>query len=377
MILAEEYTFEDLTQAYTDCRKHKRNTLNALEFEFNLERNLLDLYKDLKEGTYKIGKSICFMVIYPKPREVWAASFRDRVVHHLVYNAIKERFYNRFIVDTYSCIPQRGTLSAGLKVRKYAQVITENYTRDAYYLKADLKNFFVSIDKDILMQELERYVSEEWILKLLRQIIYHDPRTNVELRSSRKKFALLPTYKSLWYTDNLKGLPIGNLTSQFFSNVYLNVLDQYVKHHLKCKYYCRYVDDFVMMSCDPHQLNEWHKDLTLFLKERLKLDLHQDKKEINKIKRGIDFVGYVIKPNRTLPRQRTVKRIFVLIKEYKKQPNWYEKEELLKFRASMNSYLGMMRGIQGYNMRRKICLKCINLFIGCDAEFTKLEIKCL
>lgn len=375
--MSELFTLEDIIYAYLDCRKHKRNTLNALEFEYNLERNLMDLYDDLKSGDYQIGKSICFMVLYPKPREVWAATFRDRVVHHLVYNAVKKRFYNRFIVDTYSCIPERGTLNAGLRIQKYANSITCNYTREAYYLKADLKNFFVSMDKNILMNELEKFVSEEWILNLLRQIVFHDPRMNVEFRSAKKKFDLLPAHKSLWNAESTKGLPIGNLTSQFFSNVYLNVLDQYVKHHLKCKYYCRYVDDFILMSTNAHQLYEWHQDLTVFLRERLKLELHQNKKEINKIRRGIDFVGYVVKPNRILLRQRTIKRMFRLIKDFKESQYWYEKENLLKFRASVNSYLGMMRGINGYNLRKKVCLSCINLFIGCDEEYTKIKIKCL
>ena len=373
MNLFEDFSFEDLMQAYRDCRKNKRNTINALHFEYELEKNLKELYADLKSGNYQIGKSICFMVLHPKPREVWAASFRDRVVHHLVYNAIKTRFYNRFIADTYSCIPARGTMNAAFKLRKYTRNITANYTKDAYFLKADLKNFFVSIDKDILMQELEKLVSEKWILDLLHQIVYHDPRTNVQIRSTKRKFALLPTYKSLWYTKASKGLPIGNLTSQFFSNVYLNVLDQYVKHHLKCKYYCRYVDDFVMLSDNPKQLVEWHRDLTVFLKERLKLDLHQNKKEINKIKRGIDFVGYVIKPNRTLPRQRTIKRIFRKINEYKSSPTWFYMEELQAFWASTNSYLGMFQHIQSFRLRQKICLHCNNLFISADQNFTKLE----
>lgn len=227
------------------------------------------------------------------------------------------------------------------------------------------------------MQELERYVQEEWILKLLRQIIYHDPRTNVEIRSNKWKFDLLPTYKSLWYCDSSKGLPIGNLTSQFFSNVYLNVLDQYVKHHLKCRYYCRYVDDFVMMSTDPKQLNEWHRDLTVFLKERLKLDLHQNKKEINKVERGIDFVGFIIKHGRIQPRQRTLKRVFKLAKNYRQSNTWFEKEDLLTFRASMNSYLGMLRAVSCFNLRKEICLECRNLFVGCDKDFTRTVIKIL
>lgn len=367
-------SLEKLVAAYLDCRRRKRNTETALEFEFALEENLVKLYDDLISGNYEISESICFIVLYPKPREVWAACFRDRVVHHLIYNEISKRFYNRFIKDTYSCIPERGTTNAVKTLKRYVRAVTNDYTETAYYLKADLKNFFVSIDKNILYAEIKKLVPEDWLLKLIKQVIFHDCKTKVEIKSSKWKFDLLPTYKSLWYTPDEKGLPIGNLTSQFFSNVYLNVLDQYVKHHWKCKYYCRYVDDFIILDKDPQKLNEIHKDLTRFLKERLALDLHQNKKSVNKIERGIDFVGFVAKPYRTILRQKTLKRIFKMIREQKKNPLWYTPEELQKFAASINSYLGILRNTNGYRLRQIICLQCINLFISCDEKFTKLKI---
>ena len=367
-------TLSKLLKAYYDCRKHKRGTLNALNFEFNLEENLYSLYSDLISNNYKIGRNICFVVEYPKPREIWAADFRDRVVHHLVYNEIKDIFYNRFIKDTYSCIPSRGTGNAVKCVRNYASSITDNYKRESYYLKADIKNFFVSIDKDILYKEVSKYVTEGWLLSLLQQIIFHNPKSDVHIRCSREKFKILPKYKSLWYTSESKGLPIGNLTSQFFSNVYLNVLDQYVKHKLKCKYYCRYVDDFVIMDDNPRYLAQIHSELTEFLKSRLSLELHQNKKLINKVSKGIDFVGYVIKPNHIILRQRTLKRIFNIIKKYKANKEWYLEEQKRKYINTINSYLGMLRQSNGYNLRRKICIESINLFISCDEEFTKLII---
>ena len=367
-------SLEKLVTAYLDCRRRKRNTETALEFEFALEENLVKLYDDLISGNYEISESICFIVLYPKPREVWAACFRDRVVHHLIYNEISKRFYNRFIKDTYSCIPERGTTNAVKTLKRYVRAVTNDYTETAYYLKADLKNFFVSIDKNILYAEIKKLVPEDWLLKLIKQVIFHDCKTKVEIKSSKWKFDLLPTYKSLWYTPDEKGLPIGNLTSQFFSNVYLNVLDQYVKHHWKCKYYCRYVDDFIILDKDPQKLNEIHKDLTRFLKERLALDLHQNKKSVNKIERGIDFVGFVAKPYRTILRQKTLKRIFKMIREQKKNPLWYTPEEQQKFAASINSYLGILRNTNGYRLRQIICLQCINLFVSCDEKFTKLKI---
>lgn len=372
--MEEGITLEKLMKAYIDCRRRKRNTETALEFEFSMEENIIKLYEELVNETYQISESICFIVMYPKPREVWAACFRDRIVHHLIYNEISPRFYNRFIKDTYSCIPGRGTTNAVKTLKKYIRAITNNYTETAYYLKADLKNFFVSIDKEILYKEVKRYVDEEWILRLVKQIIFHDCKTKVIIKSSKARFNLLPEYKSLWHTPENKGLPIGNLTSQFFSNVYLNVLDQYVKHHWKCKYYCRYVDDFIILDKDPHKLNEIHKDLTRFLKERLALELHQNKKAVNKIERGIDFVEFMAKPYRTILRQKTLKRVFKLIREQKENPEWFTVEELQKFTASLNSYLGILRNTDGYRLRKKICLLCINLFISCDMEFTKIRV---
>jgi RNA-directed DNA polymerase len=137
-------------QAYFDCREHKRNTYTALDFELSLERNLYQLYEDLAGGTYKPGSSICFVVIRPKPREVWAAGFRDRVVHHLLYNRIAPRFERTFIADSCACIEGRGTLYAVKRLERKIRSITENWSRPAYYLKCDIANFFVSIDKRIL-----------------------------------------------------------------------------------------------------------------------------------------------------------------------------------------------------------------------------------
>ena len=265
-----------------------------------------------------------------------------------------------------------GTMYASKTLNNYAFAITNGFQKEMYYLKADIKNFFVSINRDILYKLLCRQVTEQWLLDLLYLIVYNDCRKNCILHSPKWKFDLIPDYKSLWNAADNKGLPIGNLTSQFFSNVYLNELDQYVKHHWHCKYYCRYVDDFVIFDENPQKLNEIHKDLTRFLKEHLDLELHRHKKSINKVSRGVDFVGYVTKPNRTMMRQKTIKRIFKRIREYYNSENWYESESIEAFVRSMNSYIGLLRNINGYNLRKKICLSCVNLFIGCDEEYTKI-----
>lgn len=178
-------TFEALVKAYFDCRKHKRNTSSALAFEQNLERNLTELYDELQTNTYRPGKSICFVITRPKPREVWAADFRDRIVHHLFYNHTSPRFYASFIADSCACIPERGTLYAARRLESKIRSATQNWSKPCFYLKCDLANFFVAIDKDILHKQLATKVTEPWWLKLGELILFHDPRLDFELRRHR------------------------------------------------------------------------------------------------------------------------------------------------------------------------------------------------
>ncbi len=171
----KSFKIEDLFEAYYSCRKHKRNTINALKFEINLEQNMMNLYHDLKNNNYEISKSICFISFHPKIREIWAADFRDRIVHHLVYNFLQKRFESSFIFDTYSCIRKKGTLKTCRRIEKFTRSITNNYQEKAYFLKADVKSFFMGIDKNILYKLLLKKVDELWIQKLLKQIIFNEP----------------------------------------------------------------------------------------------------------------------------------------------------------------------------------------------------------
>ena len=369
------FTLSDLFKAYFDCRKNKRNKKCALKFEINLEQNLLDLYKEIKSGRYRIGRCICFVVTQPKPREVWAANFRDRIVHHLIYNFVSERFYKRFIQDTYSCIPERGTFAAAKRLQYFTRSATNNYTKKMYYLKADLSNFFVSIDKEILYNLVKKHVDEEWLLSLIRQVIYNDPTKNVYVKSSRKKFELIPKYKSLFNADKSHGLPIGNLTSQFFSNVYLNMLDQYVKRELKCKYYVRYVDDFVILGESAKELNEKFNLIKEYLAQTLHIELHPRKKLINKVENGIDFVGFIIKPGRIFMRKKTRNKMFETVKHWRKQSDWFEESRLQKFRRSINSYIGMMIHLDEFKMRYSLANMINSLFITMSNDYSKVLIR--
>lgn len=367
-----ELTLESLFDAYFDCRRHKRNTLHQLAFEADLERNLMALWYDLRGGTYQIGRSIAFVVTYPKAREVWAASFRDRIVHHLIYNAICGRFYARFIRDSYACIPTRGAHDGCRRVSGFARSVTRNWTRPAFVLKADVASFFTSIDRLVLLGILEKLVHEDWLLKLIYQVTLHDPRQNAIFRSTDKLFALVPRHKSLLHAPQNKGLPIGNLTSQFFANVYMNELDQFAKHGLHAKYYGRYVDDIVMFDENAEVLNEHYAKMERFLFDRLGLQLHPNKKKLHPASQGIDFVGFIIKPNRTYLRNMSLSRCKQKIAAWEHQDCPLEPEALVKLGESVTSYLGMLRRVNGYRARKSLCKHFNNLFIYPDGEYTKL-----
>lgn len=294
-----------LADAYFDCRRTKRNTNSALAFEINLEDNLFALYEELKDGTYQPGPSICFVITRPKPREVWAAQYRDRIVHWLLYNQIAERFHKRFIADSCACIPGRGTLYAVRRLEAKVRSHTQNWSRPGYYLKMDLANFFVSINKHQVLQHLGRHVHEAWWLYLADQILFHDPRPGVVKHGSNALFSKIPGHKSLFNAPRDTGLPIGNLSSQFFANVLLDALDQYVKQTLKVKHYIRYVDDFVILGESTQQLTEIRRNIETWLPANLDLRINPAKTILQPIDRGIDFAGQVIKPWHTRTRRRT------------------------------------------------------------------------
>lgn len=330
---SDPLSFHELVLAWKDCRRNKRNTGSALAFEAHLERNLCDLYDELLAGTYRPGRSICFVITRPKPREVWAADFRDRIVHHLLYNRIAPRFHASFSAESCACIPGRGTLYGARRLEAHIRSATENWSRPAHYLKLDLANFFVSIDKTILASQLDAKVHEPFWRALARTILFHDPREDFELRGRAELLALVPPHKRLANAPAHCGLPIGNLSSQFFANVYLNALDQFVKHQLGARRYVRYVDDFVLVHTCPQWLNAARERIEAFVIERLAARVNPSKTILQPVERGVDFVGHVIKPWRRTTRRRTV---MAALHRLERQPA----QEVF---ATGNSLLGLVR----------------------------------
>jgi hypothetical protein len=300
------FTFADLVAAYLDCRRTKRNSQSALAFERNLERNLSDLYDELTSNTYQFGPSICFVVTRPKVREVWAAQFRDRIVHHLLYRHIGPRFEAGFIADSCACIKGRGTLYGAERLEAKVRSLTQNWSRPAHYLKLDLANFFVSIDKRHVARQLATRIHEPWWRNLAAQILFHDPRQGALLHGTPADFAQVPAHKSLFNQDADHGLPIGNLSSQFFANVLLDRLDQHIKHDLHVRHYIRYVDDMVLLDPRADRLNALRADIEAWLPANLGLALNPRKTILQPIDRGIDFVGQVIKPWHRRTRRTTL-----------------------------------------------------------------------
>jgi RNA-directed DNA polymerase len=329
---ADPDLFEKLARAWLDCRRHKRTSASAIAFEAHLERNLCDLHDELASGVYAPGRSICFVVMRPRPREVWAAEFRDRIVHHLLYNHIAPRFHAAFVADSCACIPGRGTLYGARRLEHQVRSVTANWSRPAFYLKCDLANFFVSIDKHILLAQLQRRVTEPWWMALATTILMHDPRADVLVRGRRSELALVPPHKSLFNAPASHGLPIGNLSSQFFANVLLDELDQFVKHRLRAPHYVRYVDDMVLLHPSAQWLGQARGQIEQRLGE-LHLQLNPRKTILQPVARGVDFVGHVIKPWRRTTRRRTVAAALQRL----------ERLPAAEVHASGNSYLGLMR----------------------------------
>jgi RNA-directed DNA polymerase len=358
-------TVEDVFYAYYDCRKEKRNSWSALKFEERLERNLMQLHRELQDQTWEPSRLSCFVVIHPRPREIWASDFRDRIVQCVFYNRWRERYHNSFIYDTYACIPGRGALHGANRIARMMRQASKNYTTNAFVLKADIANFFVSIDKTVLEQILLKTITTEWDRWIVEKILWTDIRSNALIKSKRSLLKLVPAHKSLFNAPQREGLPIGNLTSQFFANIYLNELDQYAKHHLKLRYYGRYVDDIVLFGESGQELSSKLTQLDAFAHEHLRLTFHPNKTYVNKVQHGVNFVGYIILPHRRYLRRSILSNLMQKLED----PIFMADADVP---ASVNSYLGMLRHVNGYKARRKVCQRLLWLGYESDPKLTKL-----
>ncbi|MEA3492325.1 MAG: RNA-directed DNA polymerase [Campylobacterota bacterium] len=253
----------ELFSAYRDARKNKRNKRTQVAFEIDYERKLMRLHKSIVNRRYKPLRSTAFISTKPVIREVFAAHFQDRVVHHLIYKNLSPLFEKKFIEDSYSCRRGKGTLYGVNRIYDFVAECSESYSRDAYILKLDIEGYFYSIDKNILYnmigKELYKHsasleIGVDTLDYLIKTTIFTDPTKNVKIYRDDSNWAKLPKSKSLFYAKEGCGLPIGNLTSQLFSNIYMHIFDRFVIEELGIKYYGRYVDDFVLIDRDKRTL---------------------------------------------------------------------------------------------------------------------------
>jgi len=327
-----EITVAQLFEAYYDCRRHKRTTRSALAFEVALEDNLMALLAELRAGTWIPAPASVFAITRPKPREVWAAQFRDRIVHHLVYRAIAPLFEPAFIADSCACIKGRGTLYAADRLERHMRSATENWSKPVFLLKADVANFFGSIRHADLFAMLARRVKDPTMLELCRRLVFQDVRRDAIVRGRLEDMARVPPRKSLFQALPGVGLPIGNLSSQFFANVYLDSLDQMIKRRLGMRHYVRYVDDMVLIHAEPRVLLEAAAAIRTHM-GGIGLALAEAKTFVAPLAKGIDFVGHVIRPHRRSGRPKTHR---VALRRLATMPK-------ADVPASCNSYLGLYR----------------------------------
>jgi len=365
------FGFEKIYKAYEECRKGKRNTTNVLKFEKNLEENLLELHSSLNNKSYKPKRSVCFIVLKPKPREIFAADFRDRIVHHLLVKELEKIFEKRFIFDSYACRKEKGTHKAVKRLKKFMQSYSNNQKNPnkAYFLQLDISNFFMSIDKRILFDLIEDRIKKssefsvlqkDELVYLSQKVIFFEPEKNFVKKSSESIWEKVPKHKSLFNTEKNKGLPIGNYSSQFFANVYLHELDFFVKNTLRVKHYVRYVDDFILLSESKEELLNWFWKIKDFVETHLLLNL-KNKVNLLPLSNGIDFLGYIIKPWSVFVRRRVLhnfkNKLLMANKELLENKIFFFEKgsfEDKAFRSSFSSYLGHFKHANNFKLKQQV-----------------------
>lgn len=311
-------SIENLLAAWKEFVKDKRKKADVQAFQLRLMDNILSLHREFVAGTYRHGPYEAFKVNDPKPRDIHKATVRDRLVHHAIYRVLYPIFDRTWVADSFSCRRDKGTHRAMNRFHIFARKVSRNETRTCWVLKCDVRKFFASIDQKILMEIVTRRLSDTRSTALVGEIV-----------------------KSFYSTAPGKGLPLGNLTSQMLVNLYMNEFDQYAKHGLKCRYYIRYADDFVLLSDDRTQLEEWLPQIAAFLGENLALSLHPGKVYIKTYASGVDFLGWVHFMDHRILRTSTKRRIMRAL-----SGDVHE--------ASVASYLGLLKHGNAYELREHV-----------------------
>jgi hypothetical protein len=370
-----EHLLYQLHLSYLQARKNKRNTHNQLVFELNQETNLHQLAKTIFDRKYTPQPCIAFIIQKPVIREIFAADFTDRVIHHFIYRCIYPIIDNKLIHDTYSCRVGKGTLFGINRARGFMRSCSQDFTKDTYFLKLDIEAYFMNMNHDILFEKVLEMlppnkinflgISRETLIYLIRQTIFNNVAENCRIKGSKSDWLGLPPSKSLFNYPNNTGLPIGNLTSQVFGNVYMSTFDHFVRKEMKINYYGRYVDDMLFFHNEKSHLESLIPQFSNFLLSHLNLKVHPNKIVLKSIEEGIPFLGQIIKPHATFAGSRTKLNFYHAIQEINKimavvpEFTW---KQLCDIRATLNSYLGCMQHANSFNLRKAMLGKLIKRF---------------
>lgn len=332
--------FDQLFFAWKKARRGKRCTPSASSFERSLDAELLDLHRSLTNETYEPGSYVHFVVHEPKRRLISAAPFRDRVVHHALIKTIEPIYERKFIFDSYANRVGKGTHAA-------LDRCTHFMRRFQYVLPCDIQQFFPAIDHAILKSILARTIACLPTLRLCDRII----DSGVDVLAAEYALHYFPG-DDLFAAGRPRGLPIGNLTSQFWANVYLNELDQFVKHTLRCTGYVRYVDDFVLFANDKATLHRWREQIIQFL-YTLRLTLHEDRAQPRPVEQGLPFLGFTVYPD-----HRRLKRSKGIAYRRHLKTLWrqFQSGEITREpgRASVMAWLGHIQHGDTFGLRRAL-----------------------
>ncbi|MDM8544944.1 reverse transcriptase domain-containing protein [Candidatus Venteria ishoeyi] len=372
---ASVFNFADLYAAYLQCRRRKRGTSDCQHYEQRWLDNLFDTLFRLQQQSYQPTTTHCFVAVKPKAREIHAANFADRVVHHWLVPRLAALYEPIFIHDLYSNREGKGTHAAVKQLQHFMRSKNLSGLNRPYFLQLDIHNFFNSIDRPILFKQLQKRLGKaikqgktgqqeaqalRWLCHVL---LKHDLSADVQYIGKAKSFSQVPPHKRFGALGADKGLPIGNLTSQFFANVYLNELDQFIKHQLKCRHYLRYVDDFILLHQEPAQLRRWQQQISVFLQQNLLLQLKPGTR-LAPVADGADFLGYIVRPHYRLVRRRVVGNLYEKLHTWQKHfisgslvTGWRIKlyqQAREQLRTTLSSYLGHFQHAHHYRLVQRI-----------------------
>jgi len=319
----------NLFSAWQEFKRGKRSKIDVASFEINLEDNLFQLHQELKNNTYSHFNYTSFFIQDPKLRHIHKAATRDRVFHQAIFRVLNPIFEPAFIFDSYSSRKIKGIHKAVERFNYFARKVSQNNTRNCRVLKCDIKKFFDSLDHQILLNLIKKRIGDKRVISLVEGII------------------------NSFETEPNKGIPLGNVTSQVFANIYLNQLDQFVKHQLNIKYYIRYTDDFVILDKDTKFLKSLVAKINEFLRKHLKFSLHKEKLFIRKYRSGVDVLGYINFPYHRILRIKTKNRMFRRMLEKTKELQSDELDEE-SFNQSLQSYFGLITHCDSYKIHNEL-----------------------